>query len=189
METITSTSSVLRKTPLGEPVAVVESLSTSYFEHKVTVAMVTVRWLVFASLVIYFSFLSPHICNISVWRPLMSAVDLALLQPPTVFHFSFLTFSSFSESLNEKSACKESWGEMMCPWSQSMDDTERLLQYQSLFMECCIVQGEWGLFADGLLIQIHELWPISPILLQVSSCLAEDVRPSVSQTGSNYITK
>lgn len=52
----------------------------------------------FASLS-FFSLHSLHICNISVWRPLMTVVALAPASPPTVLHFSSLPPSSLSRPL------------------------------------------------------------------------------------------
>lgn len=90
--------------------------TSSYFLHKVTVSLATVWWLVFAFLfLIYFSLLCAHIGNISVWRPLMTAVRLHPAAPTPLFStFSSLPPTSLSlppfERLNEKSRAQTDYG-------------------------------------------------------------------------------
>lgn len=64
--------------------------TSSYFLYKVTVSMATGWWLVFPPYFLsIFSLFSLHICNISVWRPLVTIVGLTPSTQLLFFTFQF----------------------------------------------------------------------------------------------------
>lgn len=86
----------------------------------------------FASLFLFFFFfslLSLHICNISVWRPLMTVVGLPPPFPPTVLYFSSLTPPFLKSSSLKDKMKKQSVNRLQ---ERQCFDGLKMMQHQSV---------------------------------------------------------